>query len=103
LYGLIVEKLLQDEQIPNGTNGYYFSTAYQISSHDFGERLAKALHARGFVASSNTEVWPSAEAAAEALGVPAKFVEYLWNSGYVRHGTTSYWTNIAGMMLLLPA
>jgi hypothetical protein len=83
LYGLIVEKVIQDEQIPNGTNGYYFSTTYQISSHELADRLAGALHARSLVASSQPEVWPSNEAAAEALGVPAKFVEYLWNSGYV--------------------
>ncbi|KAF2448470.1 NAD(P)-binding protein [Karstenula rhodostoma CBS 690.94] len=81
LYGLLVERILQDEEPPNGTDGFYFSTAYQISSHDFSEHLARALHTRGLVASSTPEVWPSVEAAAEGLSVPVKFVEYLWNSG----------------------
>ncbi|KAJ4346654.1 uncharacterized protein N0V89_010585 [Didymosphaeria variabile] len=85
LYGRIVEKILQGEEPPSGSEGYYFSTSYQISSHHFADQLAAALHARGLVSSPKPEVWPSAEAAAEALGVPAKFVEYLWNSGCVIH------------------
>ncbi|KAL1593713.1 hypothetical protein SLS60_010445 [Paraconiothyrium brasiliense] len=81
LYGRIVEKILRGEEPPNGLEGYYFSAVYQISSHDFADHLAAALYARGLVLSSRPEVWPSAEAAAKAFGVPAKFVEYLWNSG----------------------
>ncbi|KAK7189037.1 hypothetical protein DPSP01_004145 [Paraphaeosphaeria sporulosa] len=36
---------------------------------------------RGLVKSTTPEVWPSTEAAAEGLRVPAELVEYLWNSG----------------------
>ena len=43
-------------------------------------RLAAAMEARELVTSSETQVWTSDEAAAEATGVPEIFVEIFFNS-----------------------
>ncbi|KAJ4293395.1 hypothetical protein N0V90_008678 [Kalmusia sp. IMI 367209] len=81
LYGRIVEKILHGEDPPSGSNGYYFAIAHRLLSNEFADHLAATLHARGLVGSPKSEVWPSHEAAADALGVPAMFVDILFNSG----------------------
>lgn len=83
LYGLIVSKIIQNaaQTIPSGKGGYYFALAHDIISWEFLDRLAEALKARGLATDSKTQIWPSIEIAAEALGVPVQFVEALWNSG----------------------
>lgn len=83
LYGLIVEKILKKEAIPSGTEGYYFSLAHKLSWWETANQLASALSARGLLKDSKTQIWPSDEVAAKAMGVPVNFVEPLWNSGYV--------------------
>ncbi|RDW59919.1 hypothetical protein BP6252_13006 [Coleophoma cylindrospora] len=81
LYTTIIEKVIQKETPPSGTEGYYFALAHDISWWELLDHLAKALHARGLVTESKTQVWPSDEAAAEALGIPVQYVQILWNSG----------------------
>ena len=81
LYGQIIQKILQKEAIPSGTEGYYFALAHDLQWWEVLDRLAIALKARGLVTDSKTEVWPSDEFAAESFGVPVAFVQALWNSG----------------------
>ncbi|KAH7072309.1 hypothetical protein BKA63DRAFT_605181 [Paraphoma chrysanthemicola] len=81
LYGLVLEAILQGKQIEHGEKGYYFGIAHPLHWHDLAKHLALALKARGLVTSDETRIWSSAEEAAEPLGVPAAFVQALWNSG----------------------
>ena len=81
LYGEIVDKILRHEPIRSGTEGYYFALAHDILWWEALDRLAAALRARGLVTDATTQVWPSDDAAAEALGVPVQFLQALWNSG----------------------
>ena len=81
LYGRIIEKILKKEALPTGTEGYYFALAHDLVWWEVLNHLAEALHSRGLVTDTKTQIWPSDEAAAEALGVPVQFVQPLWNSG----------------------
>lgn len=81
LYGRIIEKILQSESLPSGKEGYYFALAHDILLGETLDHLAVALKARGLVADSKTQIYASDEAAAKSLGVPAQFVQPLWNSG----------------------
>lgn len=81
LYRQILQKILQKEAIPSGTEGYYFALAHDIQWWEVLDHLAVALKARSLVTESKTPVFPSDEAAAEILGVPVQFVKPLWNSG----------------------
>ena len=81
LYGQIVEKIIRGEGLPSGTEGYYFALAHDLHLWEVADSLAVALHARGLVEDPKTQIWPSDEAAAEALKVPVQFVQPLWNSG----------------------
>lgn len=83
LYGRIVQRILQQEALPSGEEGYYFALAHDLHSWEVLDHLAIALHARGLVSEPNTGLWPSDEAAAKSLGVPVQFLQTLWNSGYV--------------------
>ncbi len=82
LYGLIIKKILQGsgDSIPNGAHGHYFAIAHEMAWWETLGRLAAAMEARGLVASSETQVWTSDEAAAEATGVPEIFVKIFFNS-----------------------
>ena len=82
LYGRIIEKILQKEALPSGTEGYYFALAHHLHWWEVLDHLAGALDARGLVIDPKTHFWPSDEAAADSLGVPVQFVLPLWNSGY---------------------
>ncbi|KAJ4297759.1 hypothetical protein N0V90_005654 [Kalmusia sp. IMI 367209] len=42
--------------------------------------MAKSLHARGLVVDSEVEVWPSDEAAAQALHFPTQFIRAMGTS-----------------------
>lgn len=81
LYMRIIEKILQKEVIPNGTEGYYFALAHDLPRWEFLDRLAVALKARGLATDTKVQIWPSDEVAGEVLGVPSLFVQVLWNSG----------------------
>ncbi|KAF7557241.1 hypothetical protein G7Z17_g782 [Cylindrodendrum hubeiense] len=70
LYGLLVEKILQEEAIPNGEKGYYFAVAHKVYCWDLMQGFAERLHLLGLVAEPKTRTWPSDEMAAESLGVP---------------------------------
>lgn len=89
LYGGIIAKILHNEPLPNGIEGYYFALAHDIYMSDAIGHLARALKARGLIADPTPQLLTSDETAAEILGVPAPFVQPLWNSGYVHHFLTS--------------
>ena len=74
LYGLLVENILRNEDIPSGNEGYYVAMAHRAPWWAYMQALAKSLHARGLVIDSELEEWPSDEAAAEALHFPALFI-----------------------------
>ncbi|KAF2447201.1 NAD(P)-binding protein [Karstenula rhodostoma CBS 690.94] len=74
LYGILVDKILQNEDIPSGKNGYYFAMAHRAPWWAYMQAIAKSLHARGLVADAELEIWPSDEAAAKALQFPAQFI-----------------------------
>ncbi|RDW65612.1 hypothetical protein BP5796_10304 [Coleophoma crateriformis] len=80
LYTKIIEKVLQKETLPSGTEGYYFALAHDILWWDILDPLAEALHARGLVTESKAQIWPNVETAAESLGIPVPYVQILWNS-----------------------
>lgn len=81
LYGRIIEHVIRKDAIPSGTEGYYFALGHDLHWWEVLDHLGAALRARGLVTDPKLQVWPSDEAAAEALGVPAAFVQALWNSG----------------------
>lgn len=83
LYEQLVTKILQKEPIRSGEEGYYIAIAHSLPWWDVLDRLAGALHARGLVADTETQIWPSDEVAAEYLGIPAQFVQLFFNCGYV--------------------
>lgn len=80
LYAQIVKKVLRKEVIPSNEEGYYFAIAHHFQMWELSERLAEALKARNLAADSKTYIWPSVEAAAEAMGVPTPFA-YVWTLG----------------------
>ncbi|KAF2231493.1 NAD(P)-binding protein [Viridothelium virens] len=81
LYGRIIQKILQKEPLPSGTEGYYFALAHNLIWWEVLDQLAATLKARGLVTTSDTSIWSDDEAAAEAMGIPIQFVQPLWNSG----------------------
>jgi hypothetical protein len=82
-YERILEKIIQKEPLDSGKSGYYFALAHSVKWWELLDHLAAALKARGLINDTTIDVWPSDEAAAEAINVPAAFVQALWNSGYV--------------------
>lgn len=81
LYLQIIQSISRGQVIPSGAEGYYFALAHKIVWKQALSHLAVALNARGLVSSPETRIWPSDEAAAEALVVPVQFVQPLWNAG----------------------
>ncbi|CAG9986513.1 unnamed protein product [Clonostachys byssicola] len=74
LYVVLVEKILKEEPIPNGANGYYFGFAHRLPWWKTMERIAAGLHARGLVTTPTAQVWPSWEEAAEQLKWPVQHI-----------------------------
>lgn len=79
-YTLLVEKISDGEDLPNGENGYYFPVAHQFGWWETLDRLASSMHARGLVKDAVVRTWPSDEVAAESLGLPVPFMHMIWNS-----------------------
>lgn len=80
LYMLLVQSIVKQKPIPSGKEGYYFAIAHEEVWHDITGGLATRLYRRGKISDPNTAVWPSDEAAAQALGVPVGFLHVLFNS-----------------------
>lgn len=82
-YGRLLAALLLDgrRDIPRGRAGYYMVFSHSTSWWDSLEALAGALYARGLVSDAEVHVWPSEEAASEALEMPGIFVRSIFNSG----------------------
>ena len=81
LYRQIIEKILLEESIPNGTQGYYFALAHDIQWWETLDRLAITLNSRELVDDTEVKTWSSKEAAAEALGLPVQYVHVLSSPG----------------------
>lgn len=75
-----MEKILKNEPVPTGEKGYYFAMAHKTSLWDVMQRLAGALHKRGFVDEAEVKVWPTDDMAAESLGWPRLFVRAMGTS-----------------------
>lgn len=81
VYDRLLQNILVRAEIKNGEKGYYFALGHDLHWHDIAVKLASAMKARGLVTDDETGTWTNTEEAAEALGVPALFVQVLWNSG----------------------
>lgn len=75
-----MDKILQNEDIPSGKDGYYFAMAHRAPWWAYMQAIAQSLHARGLVADPELEIWPSDEAAAKALQFPAQFIRAMGTS-----------------------
>ena len=80
LYRQMVERLLNKEPIPSGTEGYYFAIAHHVHWWEFLDRLAVTLKGRGLVTHPDVQTWPNEDFTADALGIPKMFVKPLWGS-----------------------
>ncbi|KIX01887.1 uncharacterized protein Z518_07826 [Rhinocladiella mackenziei CBS 650.93] len=80
LYALLVDKILQNEPIPSGKEGYYFATAHRASWWDVLQGLANGLYARGLVGEPELRIWPSDRTAAERLEFPVPYVRAMCTS-----------------------
>ncbi|KAJ4356343.1 uncharacterized protein N0V89_004375 [Didymosphaeria variabile] len=74
LYGILVDRILRNQDVPNGKNGYYFAMAHRAPWWAYMQAIANSLYARGLVVDPELEIWPSDEEAAEALHFPAQFI-----------------------------
>ncbi|KAH8690119.1 hypothetical protein BGW36DRAFT_433072 [Talaromyces proteolyticus] len=74
LYVILVEKILQEEDIPMTETGYYFAMAHRAPWWQIMDGIANALYARGLVPEPKVHIWPSDEMAAEYLGFPAAYI-----------------------------
>lgn len=70
LHLLLLEKILQQEPISSGEDGYYFGLAYRCPWWKVKDDLAKSLYSLGPVTEPDVQVWPSYDEAADALGLP---------------------------------
>lgn len=80
LYARIVEKIVNQEKIGINEEGIYFAIAHNLYFHDVAKSLATALRSRDLVTEGDPKTFESTEQAAQILGVPAPFVQPLWNS-----------------------
>lgn len=56
LYGRIIEKILQRQLLPSGTEGYYFALAHDFRWWEVLNHLAVGLDARGLVTDPKTRL-----------------------------------------------
>ncbi|KAF6831620.1 nad dependent epimerase dehydratase family protein [Colletotrichum plurivorum] len=80
LYALLTEKILLREPVPSGRNGYHFVFSHRVRWSAVTRRLAEILHARGLVEKPEVRLWPSFDAAADALGFPRLYMEAIGTS-----------------------
>lgn len=94
----ILKAIVRGGAIDSGPRGYYFAYAHNISWWSVMQRLHAVLSAGDAAIPSEIAVWPNDEVAAESLGVPAPFVQPLWNAGFVMKSISEL-----GAMLIEPA
>lgn len=80
LYGQILDKILRKEQIPNGTEGYYFAWGHHYVWWELIDHVGKNLAARGLIADSEAKIWPNDEFVAETFSIPVPLVQIFWNA-----------------------
>jgi hypothetical protein len=81
LYARIAETIINNEMLDTNEKGIYFAISHDLYFHDVAASLATALHSRELITERTPKTFESTEQAAEILGVPAPFVQPLWNSG----------------------
>lgn len=79
-YLLLLEKILQQEPVPSGENGYYFALAHRSPWWKVMNGLAKGLYARGLVNEPEVQVWPSYDEAADTMGFPRLYMRAIGTS-----------------------
>lgn len=79
LFGIIVDKIRQGEDIPHGEEGYYLTVGHYWHWHEVLSCLASALKSRNLVDTAEVGTWQSDQEAADMLRVPVQFVQQLWN------------------------
>ncbi|KAM0277005.1 hypothetical protein ACHAQH_006188 [Verticillium albo-atrum] len=75
LYALITVKVVQDQPVPSGEEGYFLVVAYKIDWWEVMDSIAKHLSARGLVDGPEVHTWPTWEAAASGLKLPPSFAK----------------------------
>ncbi|KAF4454273.1 hypothetical protein F53441_3274 [Fusarium austroafricanum] len=74
LYVLILNKILKQEPIAVGNDGYFFAIAHSFSWWNVMNKIAERLHARGLVNEPTPKTWPSYDMAADCLGFPRQYI-----------------------------
>ncbi|UPL00210.1 hypothetical protein LCI18_011144 [Fusarium solani-melongenae] len=80
LYLLLLEKILRQEPVPSGENGYYFALAHRSPWWKVMDGLAKGLYSRGLVTEPEVQVWPSYDEAADTMGFPRLYMRAIGTS-----------------------
>ena len=70
----MLERILLDQAMPNGDDGYYFAQAHRAPWWAYMKALSRSLEARGLLRDSELKIWPSDETAARALNFPSQFI-----------------------------
>ncbi|KAM6511444.1 hypothetical protein FALCPG4_016447 [Fusarium falciforme] len=80
LYLLLLEKILRQEPVPSGENGYYFALAHRSPWWKVMNGLAKGLYSRRLVTEPEVQVWPSYDEAADTMGFPRLYMRAIGTS-----------------------
>jgi hypothetical protein len=80
LHASIVKRIINNDSLERNEKEIYFAITYNLYFHDVAADLAKAMHTYELIIENTTKTFESTEHAAEILGVPAPFVQALWNS-----------------------
>ncbi|PSN64073.1 NAD(P)-binding protein [Corynespora cassiicola Philippines] len=80
-YSLLVEKILSNDPIPSGEEGYYFIAAHKLNWWEAMHQLAQHLHKRGLIEDPEVHIWPSYDVAADTLGLPRLYVRAMCAAG----------------------
>lgn len=82
MYDIILQKILANEAITSGKDGYYFVEAGETTWLDISQSIARAGYAQGLFTSDQVKTL-SPEEFAIKLGIPflnAHMVEVIWAS-----------------------
>ncbi|KAH7128021.1 hypothetical protein B0J13DRAFT_646173 [Dactylonectria estremocensis] len=82
-YIRLATSIIQGKGLPSGRDGYFFTSAHQVSWHKTLDRIAAVLYARGLVSQPDVKAWPSEDLACQSLGLPPQYVQMGWNSSAV--------------------
>ncbi|RSL43276.1 hypothetical protein CEP54_015150 [Fusarium duplospermum] len=80
LYLLLLDKILRQEKVSTGENGYYFAIAHRAPWWKVMDGLAEGLYSRGLVTKPKVQVWPSYDEAADTMGFPRLYMQAIGTS-----------------------